>query len=103
MASAHHRCMNRIRLLAAAAIAISGCYAQQPAAVQYAEPMQYSGPPGGEMDPSSVPTEAQYEQDSQPPEQQAVPQAYADGTAQGYAPDDQSAAPGADAEPAPRA
>ena len=73
MAAAHIAGMTTIRLVAGRCDRLAGCYAQQPSSAQYPEPMQYSGPPGGEMDPSTAPTEAQYEQDSQPPQQQAVP------------------------------
>ena len=71
--------------------------------MQYPEPMQYSGPPGGQMDPTAVPSEAQYEQDSAVQQQPAVPQAYGDATeapGQEYAPDDQEQA---QVEPQPSA
>ena len=86
--------MKMIRLVASAAIALGGCYVQQPAQPMYPEPAQVSGPPGGGMD---QPSYAQYEQDSQPAQMPDYSQGYADpSTQQGYAPD-------ATAEPEPSA
>ncbi len=87
--------MTTLRLVAACAIALAGCYTQTPVP-QYPEQEEVSGPPGGGMD---QPTYAQYESDSQPSESQAPPQAYGD---PGYAPE-QSADAAAPVEPEPSA
>ncbi|MBV8760281.1 MAG: hypothetical protein JO257_23520 [Deltaproteobacteria bacterium] len=84
--------MTTLRLVAASAIALAGCYTQTPVA-QYPDQEVVSGPPGGGMD---QPTYAQYEADSQPSESQAPAQAYGD---PGYAPDNS----GQPVEPEPSA